>query len=424
MIKPRTNVRIKRQYGARFSLGLMSYLPTFLTILICFQSSLSMGYQIKQDVPAGQDINSAYYKYNLLVHKMLEEKVAPAFSKQAHRLEVDYEFNLDFQGRVTSLKTHAKAGGQEAEQTIARSIRALKFPAVPAQVFIELNQPPPLRIWGTLSWEPPSSASAADESISVAGKQQFEAMLKAEAPYLAKARATYPNAKKRYLAGLPAGYTFAVRRHLTEPGSSEPVRMEGVYVDVDAIKDGKIYGRIGDVNLPSFHRGQRISFPESELEDWVITHPDGNEEGNVVGKFLKSARSAHTNDLALSSDDIANIKQVCHQVIGLPFQGAALWRGLQSFYQPGSDFYQPTTTCAGQYCSGGLRLRDDSEVLYSYLHMDHKSGDLTPDVGRKGNNRIVGVSLIRHGKTIFSDGQLDRNTIDLYLRHRNLKKRK
>jgi hypothetical protein len=69
-----------------------------------------------------------------------------------------------------------------------------------------------------------------------------------------------------------------------------------------AIKDGKIYGRIDDVQLPSFHRNQRIPFPEWEVEDWVIFHPDGTEEGDFVGKFLKSARSAYTNDLALSSD--------------------------------------------------------------------------------------------------------------------------
>lgn len=262
--------------------------------------------------------------------------------------------------------------------------------------------------------------SVGNESVNIIGRQQFEAMLKLEAPYLAKARATYPSAKRRYLAGLPPGYSFAVRKHLTEPGTQ---RLEGVYIDVDAIKEGKIYGRIEDVELPSFRRGQRISFPESELEDWAIFHPDGSVDGDVVGKFLKSARSPYTNDLALSSDDIVKIKQVCHQVIGLPFQGAALWRGVQPFIGRSPDFYQPITTCAGEYCSGGLRLRDDTEVLYSYLHIDRKSGDLTPDLGRKGNNRIVGVSLIRHGKSILSKGHVDRQTTDLYLRHRDSKKK-
>jgi hypothetical protein len=268
--------------------------------------------------------------------------------------------------------------------------------------------------------------SAEDQSVNVVGRQQFEAMRKAEAPYIAKARATYPNAKKRFLAGLPPGYTFTVRKHLSEP-STGPVshRMEGVYIAVDAIKDGKIYGRIGnDVKLRSFRPGQRISFFESELEDWAIFHPDGSVEGDLIAKFLTKAKSAYTNDLALSSEDIAKLKRVCHEVIGLPFQGAALWRGVTPFYRNEKDFFEGMTTCGGEYCSGGLRLRDDTEVLYSFLNIDRNSADLTPDVRRKGNHRIVGVSLIRRGKTIFSDGHLDRKTIDLYLRDRDSGKSK
>jgi len=260
--------------------------------------------------------------------------------------------------------------------------------------------------------------SAWDEPVNLVGKQQLEAI----APYGAKARATYPTAKRRYLAGLPPGYSFAVRKHLTDPSKH---RMEGVYIEVAAIKGGKIYGRIAnDVNLPSFHRGQRISFPESELEDWVIFHADGSEEGNVVAKFLKKARSSYTNDLALSSGEIATIKQVCHQVIGLAFRDAGLWKGVQPFIRNESDFDQPTTACRDQYCSGGLRLRDGTDLLYTYLHIDENSSDLTPDAGRKGNNRIMGVSLIRHGKTILSEGHVDRQTVDFYLRDRNSSKHK
>jgi hypothetical protein len=39
--------------------------------------------------------------------------------------------------------------------------------------------------------------------VKTAGQQAYGAPKKAEAPYIAKARATYPAAKKRYLAGLP-----------------------------------------------------------------------------------------------------------------------------------------------------------------------------------------------------------------------------
>jgi hypothetical protein len=67
---------------------------------------------------------------------------------------VDYEFYLDAQGLVVNLHANAKAGGSWAERAIADSIRALKCPPVPPQVFKELDQKPPLRIYGTLSWDP------------------------------------------------------------------------------------------------------------------------------------------------------------------------------------------------------------------------------------------------------------------------------
>ena len=117
------------------------------------EAEAEVSYQVKWQPPAW-DVNSAYYKYNMRVHKMLQEEIKPAFSAQAVRLEVDYEFYLDSQGRVTSLKVHSKAGGQRAEQIIARSVRALKFPPVPAQVFKDLEQQPPLRIFGTMTWDP------------------------------------------------------------------------------------------------------------------------------------------------------------------------------------------------------------------------------------------------------------------------------
>jgi hypothetical protein len=113
----------------------------------------------------------------------------------------------------------------------------------------------------------------------------YEALIKAEAPYIAKGRATFPAAKKRYLAGLPHGYRFEVRKRLADPGGA---RYEEVFIEVDAIKAGNVYGRIGSELgvVRSYCQRQRISFPESEVLDWTIVHPDGGEEGNFVGKFI------------------------------------------------------------------------------------------------------------------------------------------
>ena len=135
-----------------------------------------------------------------------------------------------------------------------------------------------------------SAVAAAEPSagrpVHARGKNNVEALLQAEAPYIAKGRATYPAAKKRYLARLPRGYIFLVRYRLRAPGTH---RSEGVFVEVNAIKGDKIYGRIAsevDV-VRSFRPWQHVSFPESEIEDWSILHPDGSEEGNFVGKFLE-----------------------------------------------------------------------------------------------------------------------------------------
>ena len=40
--------------------------------------------------------------------------------------------------------------------------------------------------------------------------------------------------------------------------------------------------------------GDSYQFSESDLLDWLITHPDGSEEGNFVGKFLDSYGSNGT----------------------------------------------------------------------------------------------------------------------------------
>jgi uncharacterized protein YegJ (DUF2314 family) len=118
-----------------------------------------------------------------------------------------------------------------------------------------------------------------------AGKAYQDALMKAEKPYIEKGRATYPAAKKRFVAGLPRGYAFQVRKRLSDPGGGA---VEEVFVHVDAIKDGVVHGHILNKldAVRSFHQGQRISFPESEVLDWTIVHPDGREEGNYVGKFI------------------------------------------------------------------------------------------------------------------------------------------
>jgi uncharacterized protein YegJ (DUF2314 family) len=108
------------------------------------------------------------------------------------------------------------------------------------------------------------------------------------APYIAKARATYPAARHRFITGLPAGYRFYVQLPLH--GANDTT--ERCFVFVESIKNGKITGTIDRVGvLRNYKTGQRITFPESEIDNWLIAKPDGTEDGNFVGKSLNREKS-------------------------------------------------------------------------------------------------------------------------------------
>lgn len=122
-----------------------------------------------------------------------------------------------------------------------------------------------------------------DKPVSMDTDDKVAAYDRAIAPYIAKARATYPDAKRRFLAGLPPGSRFAVRVPLHDSN-----RREDSFVAVEKISGGKITGTISSrLNLVTRYKtGQQITVPESKIDNWVIVRPDGTEEGNPVGKFL------------------------------------------------------------------------------------------------------------------------------------------
>lgn len=113
--------------------------------------------------------------------------------------------------------------------------------------------------------------------------QKFEEAIK---PHLERARKTYPEARERFLKGLPPKHTFFITTKLSDASK----RFEQVFIAVKEIKDGKVTGLIwSDIQLISgYQKGDSYTFPESELIDWTISKPDGTEEGNFVGKFLES----------------------------------------------------------------------------------------------------------------------------------------
>lgn len=109
----------------------------------------------------------------------------------------------------------------------------------------------------------------------------FEAAI---APHVAHAKQTYPAAKRRFLAGLPKGQSFFVTTRLRDGTGA----FEQVFIAVRSIEGGTIRGKIWSeiATVRGYRFGDAYAFPETELLDWLITHPDGTEEGNEVGKFL------------------------------------------------------------------------------------------------------------------------------------------
>jgi hypothetical protein len=128
-----------------------------------------------------------------------------------------------------------------------------------------------------------------DKPHLIRGGGQYDALERAIAPYVARARATYPTAKKRFLAGLPPNHLFTVWLPLDENDKKTgEYRREYVFVVVEKISGGRVYGRINNklLALKTHRYGGRVAFPESKILNWCIVRPDGSEEGNYVGNFL------------------------------------------------------------------------------------------------------------------------------------------
>jgi hypothetical protein len=127
----------------------------------------------------------------------------------------------------------------------------------------------------------------ADQPIAVHAESPDEAFSHWQAlidPHSREALAAYPAARQRYLAGLPAGESFFVTVILRDTAQ----RFEQIFVLVDRIESGVVTGRIASdiLAVDGYRRGAGLTFRETEVVDWLISKPDGSEEGNFVGKFL------------------------------------------------------------------------------------------------------------------------------------------
>jgi len=128
----------------------------------------------------------------------------------------------------------------------------------------------------------PNAAVIAIEQILSASCPQLddateEGLEKSLNLYLDKSRETYPEAKARFVAGLPPQSILVVMWRFPE---ADPKVWEGELVLVEEIVASKVSGRIwmgadgGDVDVV------RVTFPESEVADWILVDGNGRVEGN------------------------------------------------------------------------------------------------------------------------------------------------
>lgn len=136
-----------------------------------------------------------------------------------------------------------------------------------------------------LSLAPAAAQNNAPQDKPVASNaEQLKKFEDAIAPYVKKARKTLPEAKKKYMAGLPKDQVFFVTIKLYDPTK----KYEQVFVRVTSWKGETIQGILSsDLSLIHDHtKGEKLTCSEPEILDWTISKPDGTEEGNFVGKFL------------------------------------------------------------------------------------------------------------------------------------------
>jgi hypothetical protein len=103
-------------------------------------------------------------------------------------------------------------------------------------------------------------------------------------PCRRKALASWPDARRRFQAGLRPKQSLFVTTRLRDSTH----RVEQVFVAVDKIDPRSVTGRLWSeiAVVRGFQRGQTLTVADSDIVDWMISRPDGSEEGNWMGKFM------------------------------------------------------------------------------------------------------------------------------------------
>lgn len=106
------------------------------------------------------------------------------------------------------------------------------------------------------------------------------------APYIEMAKRTFPEVKKKYLAGVyqKENRQLQVQVQLSDKQGHNELPFVGVTKCQGDLFEGIITNEIR--KLQGYARGDRISFKQQDIKNWVVLDEKGNEEGNYVGKAV------------------------------------------------------------------------------------------------------------------------------------------
>lgn len=113
-------------------------------------------------------------------------------------------------------------------------------------------------------------------------------MEKLIAPYMEKAKSTFPAVKKKYIAG---DYVREKRQLDVQIELADKDGMkEMVFVHVTQCLGNRFQGIIvNEIQLfKEYKKGDEVSFTQDQVKNWVVVDSLGNEEGNFVGKAIEA----------------------------------------------------------------------------------------------------------------------------------------
>ena len=131
---------------------------------------------------------------------------------------------------------------------------------------------------------PLSKNAPKDIPTKIIGEEEMRNFDKQIAPYVKKAKKTLSYAKNKFLTGLKKGEAFFLTIRLFDING----QWEQVFVRVTDWQHDFITGYIDSdiLKVKKYKSLDNIQFTEDKILDWLITKPDGKEEGNFVGKYL------------------------------------------------------------------------------------------------------------------------------------------